>query len=192
MSKVSRKYLRDLSTGSVRTAQRAYKFHLKPKRDGFLGKNHKQRILRLKKWREASDRDVYDFFYDIRERAKSALIDFQFLCEFLTEEQLKVIFAEKEKTAGIYPLTLFLSALLPTSTYRMQPKQAEKLQLEQAWRKLILEDLMIKGLSWYIYGGILKTDSHRRMVIDTMDAVAIMSSGKKRVVRTQFDSFYET
>jgi len=189
---VSRKYLRDLSKGDIKTAQKAYKFHLKPKRDGFLGKNHKQKILRLKKWRDTSDREVYDFFYEIRERARSALIDFQMLCEFLSEEQLQSIFTEQKKgSIGYYPLTLFLSALLPSTTFRLKPKQIEKLTKEQLWRKLVLEDLVIKALTWYDESGIFETDSHQRLLIDTMDAISIMSSGEKRIVRHETDSYYQ-
>jgi len=192
MSTISRKYLRDLSKGNIKTAQKAYKFHIKPHRDGFLGKNHKEKILRLKKWREASDREVYDFFYDIRERARSALIDFQMLCEFLNEGQLQAIFTEQKKdVVGYYPLTLFLSALLPSPTFRLKPKQIEKLEKEQLWRKLVLEDLVIKALSWYDESGIFETDSHSRLLVDTMDAISIMSSGEKRIVRHDIDSYYQ-
>lgn len=190
MSK-SRKYLREMSLGNAKTAQKAYKFHMKPHRDGFLGKNHKQKILRLKKWRETSDREVFDFFYDIRERAKSALIDFNMLCEFLSEDQLKSIFTEQKKgVVGYYPLTLFLSALLPSPTARLKPKELEKLEKDQLWRKLVLEDLVLKALSWYDESGIFETDSHSRLLVDTMDAISIMSSGEKRVIRHNPDSYY--
>jgi hypothetical protein len=66
------------------------------------------------------------------------------------------------------------------------PKQEEKLK-EQAWRKFILEDLAIRVLQWYLAGGIFKTDSHRRMIIDTMDAIAVMSSDKKKYFRRDPD-----
>lgn len=61
---------------------------------------------------------------------------------------------------------------------RQLPIEEEKLK-EQEWRKHILEDLAVKILKWYLASGIFQTDSHRRMIIDTLDTITIMSSGKK-------------
>jgi len=73
---------------------------------------------------------------------------------------------------------------------RNLPEQEEKLK-EQEWRKFILEDLAVKCLTWYYKSGLFKTDSHRRMLIDTMDAITIMSSGLKKVDRRFLDDFSE-
>lgn len=54
----------------------------------------------------------------------------------------------------------------------------EKLK-EQEWRKYILEDLTVRVLQWYLASGIFQTDSHRRAIIDTLDSITVMSSGKK-------------
>lgn len=59
----------------------------------------------------------------------------------------------------------------------LQP-QIEKLK-EQEWRKYILEDLAIRVLQWYLASGIFQTDSHRRAIIDVLDAITVVSSGKK-------------
>jgi hypothetical protein len=63
----------------------------------------------------------------------------------------------------------------------LQP-QLDKLK-EQEWRKYILEDVAVNVLQWYLASGIFQTDSHRRMIIDTLDAISIMSSGKKMNLR---------
>ncbi len=60
--------------------------------------------------------------------------------------------------------------------------QIENLE-EQKWRKYILEDLAVRVLQWYLASGIFQTDSHRRVIIDALDAITIMSSGKKMKLR---------
>ena len=60
---------------------------------------------------------------------------------------------------------------------------------EQEWRKLIFEDITIRFLQWYYDSGIFKTDIHRRIIIDTMDVISIMSSGKKLYLRERLRQF---
>lgn len=69
---------------------------------------------------------------------------------------------------------------------RELPKQEKKLK-EQEWRKFILEDVALQVLKWYLSSGIFKTDSHQRMILDMMDAITIMSSGKKMNFRRDLE-----
>jgi len=64
-------------------------------------------------------------------------------------------------------------------------KKKEQIKKEREWRKLILEDLVVRGLSWYYTSGVFKTDLHRRLIKDTIDTLQIISSGK---IKSTIDS----
>ena len=49
--------------------------------------------------------------------------------------------------------------------------------------------MVVEGLDWYFNSGIFKTDIHKRMLIDTMDAVTVMSTGDKGIIRNRPDSY---
>ena len=105
-------------------------------------------------------------------------------------ESAKIDLASINNKDRINELNNWLSINIPRSkqTISELEKQIEKLP-EQEWRKFILEDLVIQCLTWYLKSGIFKTDSHRRLLDDVIDAITVMSSGKKRFSRYD-ESFY--
>ena len=179
----SREYLRELKDDDIQNLKKEFKSHLKPPRDGFLNKKQKERLLRITKWpRDTSNRNVYDFFYEIRERAESSLNDLKLLCEVLNEKELESIFGNKSMASEDYPITKVLLSLLPESrTFRMKPKEIEKLQKEQEWRKVILNELVLESLYWYFHSGLFETDAHTRLLADTMDAISVLSGGDHKI-----------
>ena len=56
-------------------------------------------------------------------------------------------------------------------------KKKELIKQEREWRKLVLEEVVARGLLWYQQSGIFKTDLHQRLIKDTMDTLQIASSG---------------
>ena len=88
-----------------------------------------------------------------------------------------------------YPVTKVLTSLLPASTFRLKPKDADRLQKEQEWRKVILEEVAVESLNWYFNSGLFETDSHQRLLVDTMDAIAVISTGEKRVRRNYGEGY---
>lgn len=117
MTTKSREYIRELSSKEIDDLKERYKHHIKPIRKGFLNTDDKNILLQISRWSpHTADREVYDFFYDVRERAKSALLDLQILCDTLNEEQLQHIFGTKQKlpTKDKFPITEVLSSLLPS------------------------------------------------------------------------------
>ncbi|MGI0057172.1 MAG: hypothetical protein ACREAK_07340 [Nitrosarchaeum sp.] len=187
----SREYLRELNQSEIKDLKEKYEAHLKPPRDGFLNKKQKELLLRFSNLpRGTTDRYIYDLFYEVRERAQSALIDLQLLCEVLNEKELQTIFGTKPMATADFPITKVLSSMLPSYTFRMKPDNTEKLQKEQEWRKFILHEIVVKSLDWYTNSGIFKTDILRRLLIDTMDAITVLSTGDKGIIRTNFDSYH--
>jgi len=184
-----REYTRELTENEIKKLKITYESHIKATRDGFLNTKIKQRLLHISNWSDSpSDREIYDFFYEIRERTKTAILDMQLLCDVLSENQLQTIFGTKRyrpKAEDLYPISELLVALTSVNPVRGSSKKKEQLKKEREWRKLVLEELVVKGLSWYYSSGVFKTDLHRRLIQDTIDTLQIISSGK---IKTTIDS----
>jgi len=184
-----REYLRELTEKEIKDLRAKYKKHVKSTRDGFLNTRIKQMFLHITNWEsKISDREIYDYFYEIRERTKSAIIDMQILCDVLSEKQLQTIFGTKEykpKAEDLYPIMEVLNSLITERYYKGSKKKLEKIQKEREWRKLILEDVTARGLLWYYNSGILQTSLNRRLIQDSMETLQILSSG---VVKLSPDS----
>jgi len=189
MSDKLREYTRELTKSEIQDLKTKYKSHIKATRDGFLNTKTKERLLHISKWSDRpSDREMYDFFYEIRERSKTAILDMQLLCEVLTENQLQSVFATKRyrpQAEDLYPISELLVAITSVNPVRGSSKKKEQVKKEREWRKLVLEDLVVRGLSWYYNSGVFKTDLHRRLIKDTIDTLQIISSGK---IKTTIDS----
>jgi len=186
----SREYLRELNQTEIKNLKGRYANHVKSKRDGYLNTKQKERLLRIIKWgRDTTDRDITDFFYEIRERATTAIRDLQLLCEVLSENQLEKIFLKKDvhpyedkKLETIsYPISELMEALLPHPIFaREQTKEfMEKYMQERQWRKYILENLVIESLTWYFNSDLFKTNAQKQLLFNTIDAIQVNSSGKK-------------
>ena len=184
-----REYLRDLTEKEIEDLKAKYKKHVKATRDGFLNTRIKRMFLHITNWEsKISDREIYDYFYEIRERTKSAIMDMQILCDVLSEKQLQTIFGTKEykpKAEDLYPIMEVLNSLITERYYKGSKKKLEKIQKEREWRKLILEDVNVRGLLWYYNSGILQTSLNRRLIHDSMETLQILSSG---VVKLSPDS----
>jgi len=83
MSDKLREYTRELTQSEIEDLKTKYKSHIKATRDGFLNTRIKERLLHISKWNDKpSDREIYDFFYEIRERSKTAILDMRFVLGF--------------------------------------------------------------------------------------------------------------
>jgi len=177
-------YTQELSKNQIKDLQSRFVPYLKrSKRSGFLPTETKKRLLHLTNWeKDTSNQEIYQFFSDVREHALSGMMDLQLLCRTLNEKELKRIFGTKPTASDDYPITKVLLFLLPESrTFRMKPKEIEKLQKEQEWRKVILNELVLESLYWYFYSGLFETDAHARLLADTMDAISVLSGGDHKI-----------
>jgi len=183
MVKKYRIYLRDLNQKGLESLNSEYEEFVKPRNLGFLTTKHKEKLLRLRKWEQETDEgDVSNFFFDIREKAKSAMKDFELLCDLLTEEQLEMIFGKtKENKKPLF--SKLLVKLLPVEEKSKKKKMTKEDMLllkSKEWRKYLLSDMIVKGLLWYYKSGIFQTFAHQRAIEDTIDAVSVMVTGKKQ------------
>ncbi len=95
MDKKYRIYLRDLNKKEIKSLNSEYKEFVKPRNSGFLTTKDKEKFLHLKNWeKETNTDDLSNFFFDIRAKAKSAMKDFELICDVLTEEQLEMVFGK--------------------------------------------------------------------------------------------------
>jgi len=183
MDKKYRIYLRDLNQKGLKSLNSEYEEFVKPRNLGFLTTKHKEKLLRLRKWEQETDEgDVSNFFFDIREKAKSAMKDFELLCDLLTEEQLEMIFGKtKENKKPLF--SKLLVKLLPVEEKSKKKKMTKEDMLllkSKEWRKYLLSDIIVKGLLWYYKSGIFQTFAHQRAIEDTIDAVSVMVTGEKQ------------
>jgi len=182
-------YTQDLSKKEIKDLQSRYVPYLKrSKRSGFLPTETKKRLLHLTNWEsDTSNQEIYQFFSDIREHTLSGMMDLQLLCNTLNEKELKKIFGTKPTVVEDYPITKVLLSLLPESrTFRMKPKEKEKLQKEQEWRTVILNEMVLESLYWYFNSGLFKTDAHTRLLAETIDAISVLSGGD-HMIQTNYN-----
>jgi len=175
-------YLRELKKNDLKSLNREYKEFIHPRNSGVLTTLDKKKLLRLKNWeQETNEDDLSNFFFDIRAKAKSAMKDFELLCDVLTEEQLEMIFGKiKNDEKSLF--SELLAKLLPVkekSKKKKMTKESRTLLKSKEWRKYLLSDMIVNGLLWYYESGVFRTSSHQRAIEDTIDAVSVMVTGEK-------------
>lgn len=188
----SSKYTLDWDKKKIKQLQGQFAPYVTRTRAGFLPTEAKKRLLYLTHWKEGTtDQEVYQFFYDIRERSLAAMKDFQLLCQRLNEEQLEMIFARKDVfsiidskkkiTSTTYPITELMKSLIPHPLFaRPQSKEFMKqLMKQREWRKQFLQDLVVESLLWFFHSGIFKTDEQKKLLFDAIDAITVNTSGEK-------------
>lgn len=189
----SSSYSRDLTKKEIKDIQAKYAPHMKRTRKGFLERPVKERLLHITNWKEeTTNEEIYRYFYEIREHAKSAIDDFRLLCDILTESQLQEIFAREEIhevkqfqlkiRETVYPISLLLKSILPNPIYVGEDaqKEMEKIRNQNEWRKNIIENVLVESLVWYFYSGLFKTDKEKQLIFDMIDQVTVASSGIKK------------
>lgn len=179
-----RQYSRDLSKKELENLRSKYKTHLQESKGGFLSTKQRKRLLGFKK-RERGTPDS-DFWWRIRKSTQDSIMDMQLICDRATEDELQEIFGEQEKISGSYPITNLIKALLPYELFLQRfksDKEIEEIQIKQHWRKFILEEVIIEGLSWYYYSGIFTTKSHLDIIVYVMDAISQMGTGSMKFER---------
>ncbi|MCH7561071.1 MAG: hypothetical protein IIC67_06870 [Thaumarchaeota archaeon] len=180
MTKKYRQYSRDLSDKELETLRKKYSNHLKKSKGGILSDKQRKRLLGYKK-KEHGTPDS-DFWWKIKHSIQDSIMDIQLLCDIASEEELKDIFGTKPTASDEYPITKVLLSLLPESrTFRMKPKEIEKLQKEQEWRKVILNELVLESLYWYFHSGLFETHVHTRLLAETMDAISWVADGDQHI-----------
>lgn len=176
-------YTRELTAKEIKLLQGKYNNHLNRTRKGFLERPMVERLLHITNWkRDTTDQDIYQYFYEIREHVKTALVDLQLICETLHEDQLQEIFGKNDATSITYPITNVLKSLIPYPLlFGSKAKEVmKKIEEKQQWRKYILEDVTIESLLWYFHSGIFKTELERNLIFDTIDAIQVRGTGKRQ------------
>lgn len=192
-------YTRKLTDKDIKALKQRYSRHMKRTRMGFLSTAVKEQLLYYKNWpEETTTQEISQYFYEIREHAKAAIDDFRLLSEVLTESEFQHIFGEKiegdliieelnnqtytTKNAPRYPISLFFETLVPKTIHLKDGAVTNEIKEQQEWRKEVLEEITLKALDWYFDSGIITTDVHKRLLVDTADVIGLASSGKKPYV----------
>ena len=55
-----------------------------------------------------------------------------------------------------------------------------------------MEEIIVMGLLWYYNSGIVMTSAQKEMLLDTIDAITIATSGKKKIEKNTFSGFSYT
>jgi hypothetical protein len=187
------KYLRDLTRKQIENINTKFVKYGKTKRNGFLTFSQKEILLRKKNLNQNRIENTNsDNFSQIRAKTASAMVDFQLLFDMLSENQLETIFGKKDETTprnpdliySTYPISILFESLLPKSN--------DKNDETKQWRKLFMEEITMMCLLWYYNSGIVMTSAQREMLLDTIDAITIMSSGKKKIEKNPDGGFMYT
>lgn len=176
-----RQYRRDLSKQQYENLQREYDFHLKDTRYGCLTTADRKHLLKLthgpnKVSEEERRQWEADFWYRLKKKAQAAIVDMRLITDICSEDVLQEIFTHKDERKIFYQLNVFLRKLFP-------PLSREDSE-DDDWRKYIAEEIVCSGLMWYVNSGVLSTEAHRRVVFEVLDAVSLVSSGRRRYRRT--------
>lgn len=131
---------------------------------------HRKRLLG-KKRKERGGMTDSDLWYRIKPRCKTGIQDLLLISEIANEEILKEIFFTRDERTGNIPINELFELLFPQDT--------KEISKEEKWRIELLEEIVCKGLEWYLKKGVFKTKSHQRMIFETLDAITIVSSGKE-------------
>lgn len=177
-----RQYRRDLNPQQYKNLSKEYEFHLKRSRGGFLTTQARERFLKIRKgeksYNEAERQDAEaDFWYRLKNSARDAIVDLRLICDISSEDVLKDIFAAKDERNRFFQLQVFLRKLFPPNT--------GSITKEDEWRNEITEKIVCDGLVSYVNSGVLSSESHRRAVFEVLDAISLVSTGRKKYKRNQ-------
>lgn len=176
-----RQYRRVLTPTQYDNLRHEYGFHLKGSRYGCLTTADRKFLLKLtlgpnKVSEEEKRQSEADFWYRLKRKAQSAIVDLRLICDMCSDETLGDIFSLKDERKIFYQLNVFLRKLFPPVS--------KKIGKEEKWRKQVGEEIVCNGLMWYVNSGVLSTESHRRAVFEVLDAVSLASSGRRKYKRT--------
>lgn len=174
-----RSYLREMNQKRIDSLNIEYKDSVKPRNSGFLSTKDKEKILHIRNWeQETNEDDLYNFFFDIREKAKSAIKDFELLCDTLTEDQLEKTFGKNKTSHSL--VSHLIQKLIPASSHitskKMKKYEKESL-MNKEWRKDLLNDIIIDGLEWNLHSGLIKTQTEQRTIKEAADVISVASTG---------------
>lgn len=191
----SSKYTRELNEKEIKTLQTRYKGYLKRTRRGFLSTSEREKLLKIKKWHE-SDGEIYQFFYDIRERAKTAFADLILLCDTLNEKEIENIFSNNYSNTELKKMPDGMSFELMEQYYRsysvfkdviryvLQDRSTIKLSNiklkkdfelfdDDSWQAFLAHDLIRICLQFYKEHGFITTKAHERLTEEVEDMINV-------------------
>lgn len=203
----SSKYTRELSAKQIKTLQDRYSGYLKRTRRGFLSASEKEKLLKIKKWQE-SDHEIYQFFYEIRESAKTAFADFILLCDTLNEKEIREIFSNDYSTNKINEMPDGMNFELMEQFYRTRPllkdviryvlqdrskvkftniKSNKDLELfdDDSWQAYLAHDLIRICLQFFREHNFISTKAHERLADEVEDMINVEVSRGIKLKRHQ-------
>lgn len=166
-----RMYRRELSPNELKSVRLKYHQYIENARGGFLTKNQKLRLLKLKHGEEGTTEA--DFWYRLKQSAKGAIADLQMICDIADDEQIKEIFQkiplhkviknETIKDADLISIDKLIASVL-VSNWRNKNK-------DDLWKAILVHYLMESCLNYTITSGLLMTKSHVRLIEEMRDLV---------------------
>ncbi len=191
----SSEYTRELSEKQIKTLQARYKGYIKRTRRGFLSTSEKEKLLKIRKWQE-SDAEISQFFYEVRESAKTAFTDFVLLCDTLNEKEIESIFSNNYSKTELSKMPDSMNFELMEQYYRSHPifkdviryilqdrsvvslsnvKSAKKLELflDDSWQAYLAHDLIRICLQFFREHGFISTKAHERLAEEVEDMINV-------------------
>lgn len=158
------------------------KLSLKKKYESLLKSGHgilttfqRKRIVGISKEGRSGTKDS-DVWYRAKMNSRNGLMDLLLICDYANEKTIKEIFYDVDERINNYPLTALIKAIFPPSV--------KQISEEEKWRVRVLEEIVCRGLEWYLQRGVFPTESHQRLIFETLDAITITSSRRKIYEKT--------
>ena len=164
-------YRRELSPNELKSVRLKYDKYIENARGGFLTKNQKLRLLKLKHGEEGTTEA--DFWYRLKQSAKGAIADLQMIFDIADDEQIKEIFhkiplSKVKKKEIITDADLVSIDRLIASVLVSDWKNKNK---DDLWKAILVDYIMESCLNYIITTGILMTQSHMRLIEEMRDLV---------------------
>src|SRR5574337_643649 len=163
-STMSSLYRRELTNNEIGSLKKTYEKHARSIARGFLTREQRMRLLELKK-KERGTTDS-DFWYKLKRQSKNAIMELQMISDIANDKQLKEIFYEGTPTRS--PISELFVSLFPIN---------RKTDQDDLWRSSIMAQIVFRSLEWYLQNNTFPTESHQRLIRDTLDAISVTVYG---------------
>ena|SRR3989338_5535253 len=180
--KKNHQYTRELTSTQINELQSKYNPKSTKKR-GFL--SSKQRVVLLHKGKigkRTSIPNESDFFYTIREKAKSAFDDYMLLLYTLTDSQLEDIFSSQSGSKNTFSILSVLNRLFelefrPITIVDVKGKKVktskEPINIDDTWKALLSETILKICIEFFKNHRYISTNIHNRFLDELEEMINV-------------------
>jgi hypothetical protein len=170
-------YIRKLTKNEISSLQRRYEHHYNRTRQGFLSRKVIEILLRKRHFQRSENKS--QFFYDIREHAKSAFGDFMLLIETLDDSQLKEIFESIPNQKEIKKFKEISD--FNSDTFLNMIKLLFKMCGDDTWRAYLCFYIITIMFEFLKERSFISTRSHIRTLDEAIDAINVEISRNTQI-----------